>query len=203
MTNAQMNTAKIDAARAFLQAQASKEATAISAPAREAIYRALQAVYANQTSDEQATQDTRHENGKGFTGVDAPFLSSVAQSSQRYGTLTAKQAKFVAKKLAKYARQIVAGVAPAASATTTAPEAQEPVAVGPARPESTPVPRMTAARTLGGSRDGKDTVDIFGRRNYVRKAQKLQSSQERADAFYNAQEKLFDQACAKLNRAMA
>ena len=62
----------------------------------------------NQTADEQAAQVTSHDNGIGFTGCDAQFLSSLAQNYLRYGRLSDKQMGFVFKKMPKYARQVVA-----------------------------------------------------------------------------------------------
>jgi hypothetical protein len=62
----------------------------------------------NQTVDEQAAQATSHDNGIGFTGCDARFLSSLAQNYLRYGRLSDKQMCFVFKKMPKYARQVIA-----------------------------------------------------------------------------------------------
>ena len=62
----------------------------------------------NQTSDEQVDKTTSHDNGIGFTGVDAPFLSSLAEQYLRRGNLSDKQMSFVFKKMPKYARQVVA-----------------------------------------------------------------------------------------------
>ena len=62
----------------------------------------------NQTSDEQVAQTTSHDNGIGFSGVDAPFLSSLAEQYLRRGNLSDKQMSFVFKKMPKYARQVVA-----------------------------------------------------------------------------------------------
>jgi hypothetical protein len=61
----------------------------------------------NQTSDEQVSQTTSHDNGIGFTGVDAQFLSSLAQNYLRYGRLSEKQMGFVFKKMPKYAGQVI------------------------------------------------------------------------------------------------
>lgn len=52
------------------------------------VYRMLQFLYSCQTASEQAGENTEDSNGVGFTGYDAPFLSSVAAGSQRYGSLT-------------------------------------------------------------------------------------------------------------------
>ena len=61
----------------------------------------------NQTSDEQVSQTTSHDNGIGFSGCDAPFLSSLAQNYLRYGRLSEKQMVFVFKKMPKYAGQVI------------------------------------------------------------------------------------------------
>jgi len=62
----------------------------------------------NQTNDEQVTQQTTHDNGIGFSGCDAQFLSSLAQNYLRYGRLSEKQMSFVFKKMPKYAKQVIA-----------------------------------------------------------------------------------------------
>lgn len=69
--------------------------------------RALVALYARQTEDEQEAKVTGHSNGLGFNSVDAPFLSSVAESFNKYGRLTEKQADAVRKCIKKYLRQLV------------------------------------------------------------------------------------------------
>lgn len=61
----------------------------------------------NQTADEQVSQTTSHDNGIGFTGVDAQFLSSLAQNYLRYGRLSEKQMSFVYRKMPKYAGQVI------------------------------------------------------------------------------------------------
>ncbi len=62
----------------------------------------------NQTADEQVSKATTHDNGIGFSGCDAEFLSSLAQAQLKYGRLTDKQLSFVLKKMPKYAGQVVA-----------------------------------------------------------------------------------------------
>jgi hypothetical protein len=62
----------------------------------------------NQTNDEQVNQQTTHDNGIGFSGCDAQFLSSLAQNYLRYGRLSEKQMSFVFKKMPKYAKQVIA-----------------------------------------------------------------------------------------------
>ena len=62
----------------------------------------------NQTSDEQVAKTTSYNNGIGFSGCDAEFLSSLAEQYLRRGNLSDKQMAFVHKKMPKYARQVVA-----------------------------------------------------------------------------------------------
>ena len=62
----------------------------------------------NQTVDEQVAKTTSHDNGIGFSGCDAEFLSSLAEQYLRRGNLSDKQMTFVFKKMPKYARQVVA-----------------------------------------------------------------------------------------------
>ena len=62
----------------------------------------------NQTADEQAAKVTSHDNGIGFSGCDAEFLSSLAEQYLRRGNLSDKQMVFVHKKMPKYARQVIA-----------------------------------------------------------------------------------------------
>ena len=61
----------------------------------------------NQTPSEQNSQLTTEDNGIGFTGVDAPFLSSLAAQYEQKGYLSEKQLGFVLRKMPKYARQVV------------------------------------------------------------------------------------------------
>lgn len=61
----------------------------------------------NQTADEQAAKVTSHDNGIGFSGCDAEFLSSLAEQYLRRGNLSDKQMVFVYKKMPKYAGQVI------------------------------------------------------------------------------------------------
>ena len=70
------------------------------------LYSALQALYKCQTDEEKSSKDALLQNGVGFNGVDAPFLSSVAQFLNKNGFLTEKQKVLTRKKLVKYMRQI-------------------------------------------------------------------------------------------------
>jgi hypothetical protein len=71
-----------------------------------AVERALYRIYQRQTASEQATESTNQDNGVGFTGADAPFLTSCAKGMIRYGHLTPKQLIFVRKKIVKYWKQL-------------------------------------------------------------------------------------------------
>src|SRR4051812_5892481 len=70
------------------------------------IYKMLAALYARQTESEKETKLTFHENGVGFNGFDAPFLSDVAERSKPFKNLTESQAVAVAKRIKKYIRQL-------------------------------------------------------------------------------------------------
>lgn len=61
----------------------------------------------NQTADEQAAKSTSHNNGIGFSGVDANFASSLAEQYLKRGDLSDKQMGFVFKIMPKYAGQVV------------------------------------------------------------------------------------------------
>jgi len=70
------------------------------------LYRAIKKLYAEQTADEQASGETKHQNGVGFNGVDAKFMSSIAEFLNRAGFLTSKQKVIARKKLVKYNKQL-------------------------------------------------------------------------------------------------
>jgi hypothetical protein len=74
----------------------------------EITYRALQAIYKRQTSDEQQADTTKHHNKVGFNGPDAYILSRIAKNSLSYGHLTVRQNNFVLTRIKKYAGQLVA-----------------------------------------------------------------------------------------------
>jgi hypothetical protein len=61
----------------------------------------------NQTADEQVAKVTSHDNGIGFSGVDANFASSLAEGYLKYGNLSDKQMSFVFKIMPKYSGQVV------------------------------------------------------------------------------------------------
>jgi hypothetical protein len=61
----------------------------------------------NQTADEQTDQLTKHDNGIGFSGTDAQFLSSLAKQFIAKDYLSEKQVAFVLKKMPKYVKQVI------------------------------------------------------------------------------------------------
>jgi hypothetical protein len=68
--------------------------------------RAILAVYEYQTDVEQVKKETVENNGVGFNGLDAPFLSSLAQWLQKGHHLTERQLKPAQKMIGKYAGQL-------------------------------------------------------------------------------------------------
>lgn len=88
------------------------------------IERSLIKLYQNQTTDEQLSLMTKHENGIGFNGTDAVILSSFAQWVEKGAAknipegkrLSHKQREIARKKLPKYAGQLLKAVE--AKATT-------------------------------------------------------------------------------------
>ncbi len=68
--------------------------------------RGLVRIYENQTLDEQTSEDTRHDNGIGFTSADGHFMTSMAKQYIARGSLSEKQMKRVFKNMPKYARQL-------------------------------------------------------------------------------------------------
>lgn len=93
--------------RAWLLSLSEQAPETISQAQRGALTRGLLFLYDRQTADEQSSSSTSHNNGMGFSGIDAKFLSSVAQSAKRYGNITPNQSVHVAKKLAKYTGQLL------------------------------------------------------------------------------------------------
>lgn len=76
-------------------------------PNSRIIFKMLWAMYQRQTADEREKQSTVHENGMGFNGFDAPFLSDVARNAYPFKDLTTSQTLHVARKLKKYVKQLV------------------------------------------------------------------------------------------------
>ena len=63
-------------------------------------------IYTLQTTDEQASDRTSHDNGVGFSGVDANILSSFAKQVNAGRNLSQKQMKIIYKKMPRYHKQI-------------------------------------------------------------------------------------------------
>lgn len=79
--------------------------------------RGLLAIYSRQTADEQSSEGTKHHNGVGFNGSDAPILSSLAKQVLRWeatpvwqrpysSPLSGKQLLLLRRKLVKYSGQL-------------------------------------------------------------------------------------------------
>jgi hypothetical protein len=69
--------------------------------------RAIVVLHGKQTESEKITATTQYENHVGFNAVDAPFLSSLAESLKRFPHLTERQLYYAHKKLPKYAKQLL------------------------------------------------------------------------------------------------
>lgn len=84
----------------------------------ESLIRGLLLIYARQTADEQASETTKLDNGKGFTGVDAEILTSFAKQVERHIATPKDQRRFATplsprgqmpilrRKMKKYATQL-------------------------------------------------------------------------------------------------
>ena len=67
----------------------------------------LMLLYGFQTEDERADQKTTYNNNAGFSGVDARFMSSVAQFYLKTKNITPGQIAPVKRNLKKYHRQLL------------------------------------------------------------------------------------------------
>ena len=76
----------------------------------KAVARAILAIYNRQTEDEKIVKETSASNGVGYNGVDANFMSSLAQFYQSKGFLSVGQLKYGRKKIMKYAGQLTDSV---------------------------------------------------------------------------------------------
>ena len=68
--------------------------------------KALVRIYENQTEDEKSAEETRLDNGIGFTGADASLLTSYAKQYLARKSLTEGQMAYIFKMMPKYARQL-------------------------------------------------------------------------------------------------
>ena len=71
-----------------------------------AVSKAIVSIYNLQTESEKSTKSTNDNNGVGFNGVDAEFLSSLAEFFIKYNRLSEKQLAFGRKKIMKYSKQL-------------------------------------------------------------------------------------------------
>lgn len=70
------------------------------------LFKGLVAIFNKQTADEQDSGVTCHENGMGFTGADAEFMTSLANQYLVCGSLSKRQTEVVRKRMLKYAGQL-------------------------------------------------------------------------------------------------
>ena len=70
------------------------------------LYRGLLAIYNRQTEEEKLIETTKENNGIGFSGCDAKFLSAMALTVMKYNKLTEKQLKYTRAKMLKYTGQL-------------------------------------------------------------------------------------------------
>lgn len=68
--------------------------------------RAILAIYARQTADEQESYTTTHHNGVGFSACDAEIMTSFALQLRKGRRLSAKQLTIAQKRMPHYARQL-------------------------------------------------------------------------------------------------
>ena len=101
--------------------------------------KALLRIYAEQTNAEKAASTTSEDNGVGFTGLDAAFLTSLAKQYGVRGSLSPKQMVFLHKKIVKYAGQLLRFSDPAKIESLVLKRFQTPVAA------TTPTPAMLSA----------------------------------------------------------
>lgn len=180
MTKQTTNKVTKDAVLALINETLTDPTTGETIPtprASKAIERALVALYAKQTGDERASKSTNHDNGQGFTGVDAQFLSDLAETvlgigewthretGRRYArkgpkSLTLGQLKAARKQLQKYGTQL-AGIAneKAAAKAAETEGAVEPSPVVDVTPEPVVVYPKPALESLT---DLKDNTDKAG-----------------------------------------
>lgn len=88
------------------KAEAKREIQALIDRNDKAVLRGITAIYAYQTADEQSMGITSHENGVGFSGVDAEIMSSFALQIASRGFLSPKQITIGRKIIRKYWRQL-------------------------------------------------------------------------------------------------
>ena len=73
---------------------------------QKAVLKGIIVIYNLQTEDEKAHSETNHNNGIGFSGIDANIMSSFAEQIIKRGFLSNKQMDIAKKKILKYAGQL-------------------------------------------------------------------------------------------------
>ena len=71
------------------------------------LLRGLMVIYSFQTEAEKAMGVTQEDNGMGFNGVDAEFMTSLAEQYQARGFLTRNQIAHCRRKMLKYSGQLL------------------------------------------------------------------------------------------------
>lgn len=72
----------------------------------EFLYKCLLALYAAQTTDEQQTASTEHDNGKGFTKADGTVMSVYAEAVKGGYRLSKDDLEDCYKRMFKYVKQL-------------------------------------------------------------------------------------------------
>lgn len=72
-----------------------------------AVIKAMYAIQARQTADEQAGHMTKHTNGVGWSKFDADWMAKMIDAVDQWGSLTPKQLAVTRNKVKRYARQLV------------------------------------------------------------------------------------------------
>lgn len=72
-----------------------------------AVSKGLVAIYQRQTTDEQSSETTVHANGRGFSGADAEFGSSLAKKVLKGWRLSPEQVHYGRRMLGHYWKQLI------------------------------------------------------------------------------------------------
>lgn len=72
----------------------------------EMVVKSLLKLYSFQTEEEKYTNDSIFNNGIGFNGCDANFLTEIAKQCVHKNYITFQQVIYVRKKILKYANQL-------------------------------------------------------------------------------------------------
>ena len=140
------------------------------------VFKMLKSMMNRQTLDEQATATTRHQNGVGFNGPDANFMTYWYNQAVKYrGNIAPWRLEEIASRLQKYAGQLeeIAQANIAAKVTTNVQaeaEVKQQPALDTFNRVKQPVSKRRNKRTAGLSR---------------------QEKAEQAEAFFESQESAF------------